>query len=224
MRRSAVVLLAGLACVLLAAPAACTDVAAEVYFGDQPPDFALSLRGGLHTIDGISAGAGSYFGEDLGFDTDFGYGIALEYWITPTISIELAFDHVKIEDTFAAVRTVGLGINDWAVSGKYTFRTTARLRPYVIVGLDAFTSSLDFGGTGIVLTNGNVDDTWGWHIGGGAEWRFTDNLGLFAEIRYRAGDTDLEVTQWFSGIPAQTTVDSLSYDGIYGTFGLKIYG
>ena len=75
MRRSAVVLFAGLACVLLAGPAAGTDVAGEAYFGDQPPDFAFSLRGGLHTIDGISAGAGSYFGEDLGFDTDIGLSL-----------------------------------------------------------------------------------------------------------------------------------------------------
>jgi opacity protein-like surface antigen len=99
----------------------------------------------------------------------------------------------------------------------------ARLRPYVLGGLDAFMSSLNFGGTGIVLTNGDVDGTWGWHIGGGAEYRFTDNLGFFAEIRYRSADTDIEVTQWFSGIPALTTKDPLSYDGFVGTIGIKIY-
>jgi outer membrane protein W len=223
MRRSAVVLMAGLAWVLLAAPSALGAVTGEVYFGDQPPGFAVSFRGSLHSIDGIEAGPGSYFPGDLGFDTDWGYGLALEYWITPAISIELAFDHVKIEDTFGAARTVGLGISDWGVSGKYTFLTNARLRPYVLAGLDAFTSSVDFGGTGIVLTNGNVGDTWGWHVGGGAEYRFTDNLGFFAEIRYRSGDTDIEVTQWFSGIPALTTSDTLTYDGFVGTIGIKVY-
>ena len=223
MRRSAVVLFAGLACVLLAAPAARGDVTGEVYFGDQPPELAFAFRGSLHTMDGIDTGAGSYFTEDLGFDTDFGYGFSLEYWIIPSVSLELSFDHVKIEDTFGAARNVALGINDWAVSAKYTFMPNARLRPYVLAGLDAFTSSVNFGGTGIVLTNGSVDDTWGWHIGGGAEYRFTDNLGFFAEVRYRSGDTDIEVTQWFSGIPALTTVDPLSYDGFVGTIGVKIY-
>jgi len=223
MSRSAVVLFVGLVCLALAPASVHAALTGEVYFGDEAPQFAFSFRASLHTIEGIKAGAGSYFGGDLEFDNDYGYGLSAEYYITPSISIEFAFDHVKIEDTFAGVRTVDLGLNDWALSGKYTFLPNNRLRPYVLAGIDAFTASLDLGGTGILLVNGNVDSTWGWHIGVGAEYRFTDNFGLFAEVRYRSADTELEATQWFSAIPAATTTDTLEYDGIFATVGVKIY-
>ncbi len=223
MKGSAVVLFVGLICALLASGPARGDVMGQAYFGEGPPKFAIGLRLGWHTIDGIDASAGSYFGEDLGFDTDYGYGFSAEYWISPAISLELAFDHVKIEDTYGAAKTVALGIDDWQVSVKYTFMPNARLRPYVLGGLDVFLTDIDFGGTGVLLVNGDVDNSWGWHIGGGAEYRFTDSLGLFAEVRYRAGDTDVDVTQWFSGIPALTTTDPVAYDGFVGTIGLKIY-
>lgn len=223
MSRSAVVLFVGLVCLALAPASVHAALTGEVYFGDEAPQFAFSFRGTLHTIGGIDAGAGSYFGGDLDFDSDFGYGFSAEYYITPSISIELAFDHVRIEDTFSGARTVDVSLNDWGLSGKYTFLPNARLRPYVLAGVDSFRSSFDIGGAGILLVNGDIDSTWGWHIGAGAEYRFTDNLGLFAEVRYRSGDTDIASTQWFSGIPAATTVDTLEYDGVYATVGLKIY-
>jgi len=223
MKGSAVVVFVGLACALLASAPALGDLTGEVYFGDQPPEFAFSIRGSWHSIDGITAGAGSYFGGDIGFDTDFGYGFAVEYWVTPSLSLELALDHVKIEDTFGAARTVDLSINEVALSAKLTIPAGTRLRPYVLGGVDWFTTSIDFSGTGTLLVNGNVDGAWGWHAGGGVEYRFTDNLGFFVELRYRSADTDVEVTQWFSGIPALTTRDSLAYDGLVGTVGIKVY-
>jgi len=223
MRKSAVVLFVGLACVFLAPASVRADLTSEVYFGDEAPQFAVSFRGSLHTISGIDAGAGSFFGGDLDFDSDYGYGFSAEYYITPSISIELAFDHVNLNDTFLGARTIEVSLNDWALSGKYTFLPNARLRPYVLAGVDNLRSSFDIGETGILLVNGEINSTWGWHIGAGAEYRFTDNLGLFAEVRYRSGDADLASTQWFSGIPAATTVDTIEYDGICATVGLKIY-
>ena len=223
MKRSAVGLFVALACMLLAAVPSEGAVTSEVYFGDQAPRFAVGFRGTWHSIEGIDAGAGSYFGEDIGFDTDFGYGFSAEYWFTPTISIELAFDHVKIEDTYGAAQTVDLGIDQWGLSAKYTFMPNARLRPYVLGGVDVFFTDIDFGNTGTLLVTGDVDGAWGWHIGGGAEYLFTDNLGVFAEVRYRSGDTDVDVTQWFSATPAVTTRDPIEYDGLAGTIGLKVY-
>ena len=222
MSRSAVVLFVGLVCLALAPASVDAALTGEVYFGDEAPLFAFGFRGTFHTIGGINAGAGSYFGGDIEFDNDYGYGFLAEYYITPSISIELALDHVEIADTFSGARTIDLSLNDWALSGKYTFLPNARLRPYVLAGVDVFTASLDLGGTGILLVNGDVDTTWGWHIGAGAEYRFTDNLGLFAEVRYRSGDTDITATQWFS-LGAATTTDTLEYDGLYATVGLKIY-
>jgi len=223
MKGSAVVVLVGLACVLLASAPAGADLTSEVYFGDEAPQFALSFRGSWHSIDGITATSGSYFGGDVGFDTDFGYGFAVEYWLKPSLSLELSLDHVKIEDTLGAGRTVDLSINDVALSAKFTFLPNARLRPYVLAGADWFTTSIDLSGTGTLLVNGNVDGAWGWHAGAGAEYRFTDNLGFFAEVRYRSADTEAEVTQWFSGIPAVTTRDPVEYDGLVGTVGIKVY-
>ena len=224
MKGSAVVVFVGLACALLASAPASGALTGEAYFGDQPPQFAFGIRGSWHNIDGITASSGSYFGGNLGFDTDFGYGLSAEYWLTPSLSLELAFDHVKIEDTFGANRTVALGLNDWALSAKLTLPAGTRLRPYVFAGGDWFTSSLNLGGTGTLLVNGDVNSTWGWHVGGGLEYRFTDNLGLFAEVRYRnAEETDIEVTQWFSGIPAATSKDTVEYDGLVATIGIKIY-
>lgn len=223
MKGSAVVLVVGLACLLSASASAAGDLTGEVYFGDVPPKFAVGFRLTGHEIGGINANAGSYFGGDLGFDRDFGYGFSVEYWITPSLSVELAFDHVKIEDTYGAARTVDLGIDDWGLSAKWTFMPNARLRPYVLGGFDAFMTDIDFSGTGTLLVTGDVDNTWGWHLGAGAEYRFTDNLGCFAEIRYRAGDTDVDVTQWFSAIPAVTTTDQVEYDGFMAAIGVKVY-
>jgi len=223
MRRNAVVLFVGLACVLLASASAPGALTRLEYFGDEPPSFAVGVRGSWHSIDGINAGAGSYFGEDIGFDTDFGYGFSAEYWFTPSLSLELALDHVKIEDTYGDARRVDMSVDDWALSAKYTFMPSARLRPYVLAGVDVFFSNMDFEGTGDLLVNADVDGAWGWHFGGGAEFFFTDNLGIFAEVRYRSGDTDVDVTQWFSGTPALTTTDPVEYDGIVATIGLKVY-
>jgi outer membrane protein W len=224
MSRSAVVLFVGLVCLVLAPASARADLTSEVYFGDQTPKFAFGVRATWHTIEGLHSDASSYFGGDLDFDSDYGYGFSAEYWITPSISVELAFDHVKIEDTFAAGRTVDLGLNDWAVSGKYTFMPEARLRPYVLAGIDVFTASLGLGGTGLVLTNGDVSSTWGLHVGAGAEYRFTDDFGLFAEVRYRWSDeADLEMTQWFSATPAATSAATVEYGGICATIGVKVY-
>lgn len=223
MKRSAVGLFVALACMLLASAPSQGAVTGEVYLGDQAPRFAFGFRWSWHQIGGITASAGSYFGEDLGFDTDMGYGLSAEYWFTPAISIELAFDHVKIEDTYGAAKTVDLGIDQWGLSLKYTFLPNARLRPYVLGGVDVFFTSMAFGGTGTLLVTGDVDSAWGWHAGAGAEYLFTDNLGVFAEVRYRSGDTDVDVTQWFSAVPAVTTTDPIEYDGIVGTIGLKVY-
>jgi len=223
MKGSALVLFIGLVSVLLSSAPAQGEVFGQAYLGDETPKFAIGARVSWHTIDGIDASPGSVFGEDLGFDTDMGYGLSFEYWFSPRISLELAFDHVKIEDTYGAARTTDLGLDDWQLSVKYTFLPNARLRPYVLGGVDIFLADIDLSGTGTVLVNGDVDNAWGFHVGGGAEYRFTDNLGIFAEVRYRMGETDVDVTQWFSGIPALTTTDEIKYDGLIGTIGLKIY-
>jgi opacity protein-like surface antigen len=67
-----------------------------------------------------------------------------------------------------------------------------------------------------------VDSAWGWHVGGGAEYRFTDNLGLFAEVRYRSGSSDIDTTVWTT-TTAWSSTNEVEYDGFVGTIGLKVY-
>jgi opacity protein-like surface antigen len=193
----------------------------EEYFGDQAPKFAFGLRMGFHDISGIPYRGETYFPEALDFDTDVGYGASLEYWFTPTWSIELVFDHVKIEDTYGDAETVDLGLNDWAVSAKYTLRPMARLRPFVLAGIDVFTADVGYSIPEPWVT-GDVDSTWGWHIGGGVEYRFTDNLGLFVEVRYRDGQTNVDTTVWYPTVPWSST-NEIDYGGFVGVIGVKVY-
>ena len=221
MKGSAVVLFISLVCMLLASAVATAGVMGQAYLGEEPPRFAFGFRASVHDIAGIPFKGDTFFPEELNFDTDIGYGFSAEYWLSPSLSLELAFDHVKIEDTYGEAETVNLGIDDWAVSVKYTFSPNARLRPYVLAGFDIFLPDIDYFIPGPWIT-GDVDSTWGWHLGGGAEYRFTDNLGIFAELRYRSGQTDVDTTMWYpSG--AWSSTNEVEYDGFVGTIGLKIY-
>jgi opacity protein-like surface antigen len=221
MKWTGLLLVVGLAC-LVVAPAYSQDrTTGEVYFGDEPPSFAVSFRASWHDISGIPFKADTYFPEDLDFDVDMGYGVALEYYITPSWSVELLFDHVKTEDTYGEAQVVSLGTDSWALSGKYTFRPNARLRPYVLGGIDWISSDVSYPYPETYVS-GSVGSTWGFHLGGGAEYRFTDNLGVFAEVRYLVASTDLDTTVWdMRG--AWTTRNDLEYDGFIGAVGLKLY-
>ena len=221
MKWSGLLVVVCLACVVATSALAQGGLANEDYFGDAPPTFALGLRLGFHDISGIPFRGETFFPEEINFDTDMGYGASIEYWFSPALSIELVFDHVKIEDTYGEAYTVDLGLNNWAVSAKYTFRPYARLRPYVLAGLDLFMADISYAMFNPLVT-GDVDTTWGWHAGGGLEFRFTDNLGLFAEVRYRSGQTDVDTTVWYSTVPWATT-NEIEYDGFVGTIGVKVY-
>lgn len=221
MKWSGLLVVVCLACMVATSAFALGGLAGEDYFGEEPPTFAFGLRLGFHDISGIPFRADTIFPEELNFDTDVGYGASLEYWFAPSMSIELAFDHVKIEDTYGDADTVDIGVDDWALSFKYTFRPDARLRPYVLAGLDVFTGDISYTAPEPFIT-GDVDMTWGWHAGGGLEFRFTDNLGLFIEVRYRSGQTDIDTTVWFPTVPWASS-NELEYDGFVGVVGAKVY-
>jgi opacity protein-like surface antigen len=239
MKGSVILFVLGLVCVPLLPALPADDEGGEVYFGNIPPKFAIAIRASVHDISGIPFRGETYFPEALNFDTDWGYGFSAEYWFSPSISLELAFDHVKTEDTYAGFKAAGyappltgldsvdLGLDDWALSFKYTFASKARLRPYVLAGLDVFLASVDYSipiGS-LYLSQGvtgNVDNAWGWHVGAGTEWRFTDNFGLFAEVRYRSGSSDIHTTVWALDWTWPST-NQVEYDGFVGTLGLKLY-
>jgi len=220
MRLTGLLVVVGLAWMAATLPAQ-GAVTGAVYFGEESPRFAFSLRLSGVDISGIPFRAGTYFPEELDFDRDLGYGGAAEYYITPALSLELAFDQVLNEDTYGGAQSVDLSIKDWAVSVKYTFLPTHRLRPYVLGGIDWFDTSIDYSQPSALVT-GSVDSAWGWHMGGGAEFRFTDDVGLFAEVRYRVGSTDVDTTVWYP-TGAWSSRNEIEYDGLMGTVGVKLY-
>jgi opacity protein-like surface antigen len=239
MKGSVILFVLGLVCMPLLSAFAADRLTGEEYFGDIPPKFAVGVRASVHDISGIPFRENTYFPEELDFDTDWGYGFSAEYWFTPSISLELAFDHVKTEDTYSGYRAAGfappltgldsvdVSLNDWALSLKYTFATKARLRPYVLAGLDVFLANIDYSIPvealyGYQGVNGDVDSAWGWHVGAGAEYRFTDNLGLFGEVRYRSGSSDIDTTVW-TLTTSWSSTNEIEYDGFVGTLGLKVY-
>jgi len=220
MRLTGLLVVVGLAWMAATLPAQ-GAVTGVVYFGEESPRFAFSVRLSGVDISGIPYRGETYFPEELDFDMDLGYGAAAEYYITPSLSLELAFDQVVNEDTYGDADTVDLSIKDWAVSFKYTFVPERRLRPYVLGGIDWFDTSINYSYPES-LVSGDVDSAWGWHVGGGAEFRFTDDVGLFAEVRYRVGSTDVDTTVWYP-TGAWSSRNEIEYDGFMGTVGVKLY-
>lgn len=128
---------------------------------------------GITLVDSVDGYNSNYSGND----TFYGGGLALDYYLTDRFAIGLEGSWI---DTPSVVH--GYSVN-------LTYRLTCPsncLSVYVLGG-------------GGVFTNGETVGSA--HIGGGAEYRFTDNIGLFADARYTWLDGgDITLTQIRTGL------------------------
>jgi len=132
--------------------------------------------------------------------TDLGGGIALwgevgleakaNFGITDAISISPSIDYFFVE-TVEDVSSTNIMFN---VDGHYNFDVSEEFTVYPLVGINYFYYSIDipeyeflgetYGGK---VSDGDVDI----NIGGGATYKLSDNMKLYAELKYLRSDIGL---------------------------------
>ncbi|MEM8953548.1 MAG: outer membrane beta-barrel protein [Verrucomicrobiota bacterium] len=145
-----------------------------------PPPAPLCFEAGEFTVDAFFGGT---WGQDREFPIGDGWGggVGLNYFLTEMFGVSAryyAFDNdapggsAEHDISFSAV--VRFPIEELCIA------------PYL------------FGGGGLV-TNSGTEGTG--HLGGGIDWRFADNLGLFTDGRYTwAGGAKNNYASWNIGL------------------------
>lgn len=170
---------------------------------------------------GIGPRAGYYQSRDADEGAWYG-GVQARFRLGPAFGLELAADY-RTEETFE--------VDTPTLSGEINQRSypvTASLlvflpilphfSPYLVGGGGIYYTKIDFSSS--LEDLGFEDRTerpWGWHVGGGLEIPFTENVAFNADVRYIFMDPEF-------GREGTTNLDEdRSVDGWVGTGALMFY-
>lgn len=149
--------------------------------------------------------AGVFGGYTMGGDIseeDFAYGAQVVYNITDAFSAELAVSRLKDEasESEMGIHVSGdVDITPITLSARYAIPILEdKLRCYGLAGIGyyMYDASIDVDMSGAAAAVGipgltasgsadlEIDDTFGYHVGAGVEWKVHENVELFAEYRY----------------------------------------
>ncbi len=141
-------------------------------------DSYVSILGGPTWAPDLTVGAGKAK-MDTGFNVGARYGITLDNWNLPNVSVEA--DGLFNQSTFAANNSGRIQSSSYMANVIYH------------LPLNDTPFSL-YGGAGLGAVNTNFDNNAGIHGGstvlgwqalGGVDYRLSDEVGLFAEYRYQ---------------------------------------
>jgi opacity protein-like surface antigen len=115
----------------------------------------------------------------------FGLVVAIDFW---------GFEGDTLSATLDAFPD--FDIRDLSVGAVFYIGYSETVNPYIVAGLDYFMIGDDFGGAdaGAFATAG-VDDSLGWHIGGGVDIALSDNVSVVIEGRYFDTSIDVDLTE-----------------------------
>jgi outer membrane protein len=154
--------------------------------------FGITARGGTSYISNSEWTYGA--GGDIETDTGWTAGGGIMYGITDNVAV--TFDVIYLQADlkgdcpgYGTIVTAGKTI-DFAVGAQWRFMPQSLFVPYVEVGVDALWNKVDitnefqaelyeFG----VMYGVEVGRTYGGHLSVGADYFFTPNIALNAEIR-----------------------------------------
>jgi len=150
--------------------------------------FGITARGGISSISNSEWTYGA--GGDIGTDIGWTGGGGIMYGITDNVAV--TFDVIYLQADLkgdcpglGTIVTAGKTI-DFAVGAQWRFMPKSLFVPYVEVGVDAMWNKLEttneFQAT-LGLYGVEVGRTYGGHLSVGADYFFTPNIALNAEIR-----------------------------------------
>ena len=122
--------------------------------------------------------AGVNLDMGFGYDGDYdnmGIGVKFQYSVTDQIRVEPTFVHY-FEKNY-------LTMNEFMVNAHYLFpMMEGKLNVYPLAGLGLVTTKVEVSFLGI--TESAKESDFGLDLGGGAEYKLTDNISLGAELKY----------------------------------------
>jgi len=121
-------------------------------------------------------------------DNAFGVGAQVEIMLSDWFGLTGAIDFWGFEgDSLSSTLDVfpNWDIRDLSVGAVFYIGYSETVNPFIAAGLDYFFIDDDFGGAdaGAFATAG-VDDSIGWHVGGGVDFALSSNFSIVVEARY----------------------------------------
>ncbi|MBN1919452.1 MAG: porin family protein [Verrucomicrobia bacterium] len=132
-------------------------------------------------------------------DNAFGVGASAEIMLSDWFGLTGGIDFWGFEgDSLSSTLDVfpDWDIRDLSVGIVFYIGYSETINPYITAGLDYFFIGDDFGGAdaGAFGTAG-VDDSIGWHIGGGLDIALSGNFSIVIEARYFDTSIDVDLSE-----------------------------
>jgi outer membrane protein X len=132
----------------------------------------------------MAAGASVFLGSGDSF-SNYGLGAKFRYNVTSPIRLEGSFAYFFEKDM--------ISMWDLSVNVHYLFSVADKLTVYPLAGLGILGASvdvpeIDLGEWGSAGGGSASDSEFGFNLGGGLDYQFTDKIGGNVELRYKIGD------------------------------------
>jgi len=154
------------------------------------------------------------------------YGVNLTYFIQNYLSLELSVDYTE---TDVDLKALGLSrdAGDFEsipvlLSLRAHLSTNTKVSPYLLFGIGYFFNDIDQNDSNIEFIYGpgakvDVDDSFGFHVGGGVEVFVSENVALNLDFKYIW--TEVETSVNVAGF----TDEDLDMDSFVAGLGIKYY-
>jgi len=178
--------------------------------------------------------------KEDGLKNGFGFGINYARVIVPTFAIEAAFEYKKfeIEDSSEDITSMPIRF-----TGQYRFAPMGAVRPWVGAGVGYYLNDISADPISSVVNDLNatcdemgldctysgssdLKNSFGFHLGGGMDYLFNENVALSLGIEYRIVKADFESSVSCAGndcVPEETfsATDKVDLGGIDAKIGVK---
>lgn len=132
-------------------------------------------------------------------DNAVGFGVELDIMLSDWFGLTASFDRWNFEgDSLSETLdlTPDWDINDLSAGIVFYITYDAMVNPYVTIGLDYFSVGDDFGGADAgAFAAAGVDDSLGWHVGGGVDFTLSQYISIIVEGRYFDTSIDVDLSE-----------------------------
>lgn len=178
----------------------------------------VNFEGDDYTVYGVNV--------DVEPDESVMYGLNLTYFIQKYLSIELSVDYTETDVELSALGLSG-DAGDFEsipvlLSLRVHFSTNPKVSPYLLFGGGYFFNDIDQNDSTIEFIYGSgakvdVDDSFGFHVGGGVEVFVSENVALNLDLKYIW--TEVETSVNVAGF----TDEDMDMDSFVAGLGIKYY-
>ena len=178
----------------------------------------VNFTGDDYTVYGVDV--------DVEPDESIMYGVNLTYFIQKYLSLELSVDYTETDVDLKALGLSGDAGDFESIPVLLSLRahlsTNTKVSPYLLFGVGYFFNDIDQNDSTIEFIYGpgakvDVDDSFGFHFGGGVEVFVSENVALNLDLKYIW--TEVETSVNVAGF----TDEDLNMDSFVAGLGIKYY-